>query len=353
MSVNQSTSQLIVTTWRLFLTMVCMVAVRGLAQTGTTPPRDVAAEQKVATAKLQVAAPTFNFGRIAAGTVLNHSYSLKNEGAGPLTITSVIPTCGCTTVEDFPAELGPGKTGTIPIRFDSIGLDGAITREVVIASNDPDQPEVTLLIEGTVYSSVTVSPTDAVFASLADASASETKVVQITNQTENPLVLAAPESNNPAFVAELKTVVAGKEFELRVTAVPPFGAGGTRGQIALKTNSPDRPVITVTTLVVVQKLVTVVPSGIWVPTPPTTQSRVTIRNNSGAAGFAISDPVVNLPGVTAIVNEVEPGRVFNVVLTFPSGFALPAGTQGELRIQTNHSRFPVVTVPIRPAPRRG
>lgn len=352
MFVNQSTSQLIVTTWRLFLAIVFIIAVRGLAQTGAPAPRAVAAGQKVAAAKIQFVVPTLNFGRIAAGTVLDHSYVFKNGGDGPLTITSVFPTCGCTTVGDFSAELEPGQTGTIPIRFDSTGFDGEITKEVVIASNDPDQPEVTLLIEGTVYSSVTVSPNDAVFASFADATASETKIVRITNNTEKPLALAAPESNNPAFVAELKTVLPGKEFELHVTAVPPFGAAGLRGQIALKTNSPERPVITVTTLVVVQKLVTVVPSGIWVPTPPTTQSRVTIRNNSGATGFALSDPVVNLPGVTAVVNEVEPGRVFSVVLTFPSEFALPVGTQGELRVQTNHPRFPTVTVPIRPAPRR-
>lgn len=308
--------------------------------------------QKTPAPKLQVAAPVFSFGRIPAGTVLDHEYAFKNEGTGPLTITNAFPTCGCTTVGEFSVRLEPGQSGVIPIRFDSTGFDGLITKEVVISSNDPEQPELNLVVEGTVYTSVTVSPTDAVFASFADASTNETKVIRITNNTAEPLALAAPESSNPAFVTELRTVREGKEFELKVTAVPPFGSVGIRGHITLKTNLPDRPVITVTALVVIQKPVTVVPSGLWVPAPPATQSRVTIRNNSGMAGFALSEPTVNLPGVTAAISEVEPGRTFSVLLTFPAGFALPAGTQGELTVKTNNPRFPIVTVPIKPTPRR-
>jgi len=247
-----------------------------------------------------------------------------------------------------------GQTGMIPIQFDSDGFADAINQSIMVDSNDPDQPEVVLVLTGTIWKPIDVSPADAVFMPVADAPASETKVIRITNNAAEPLTLSAPEIGSRAFAVELKTVRPGKEFELRVTTVPPFGADSVRDVITINTNSSQIPVITVTALALVQKPVAAWPTEIRLrdnPLPANFPMWVTIRNNSGITGFAVAGAVVDLPGVTAVVKEVEAGRVFNVLLTFPAGLELPPGGQAELRVKTTHPQFPVITVPIHQDPR--
>ncbi len=303
--------------------------------------------------KIQFAAPVFDFGTVGAGTVVRHNYFFTNKGAAPLVVTEVHPTCDCTTVGEWSASLQPGQTGLIPIQFDSTGYVGAVSKQIMVACNDPATPEVILTLKGMVSNPIEVSPPNAVFTPVAGTTTSETKVIRITNHAKEPLHLSPPECTNKAFAVALQSVRPEQEFELHVTTVPPFDPGTVVGLVTIKTNSPQVPLLAVTALAVVQKEVAVRPTEIWLrggPLPSSFQARVTIRNNVGIAGFAVSDPIVNLPGVTAVVKEVQPGRVFDILLTFPAGLELPPGSRAELTVRTTHPHFPVITVPIRQNP---
>src|SRR5207249_4026384 len=80
--------------------------------------------------------------------------------------------------------------------------------------------------------------------------------------------LAAPQSSNPAFRAELKTNQVGKEFQLVISTVPPLNAGNVQGQITLKSSSTNTPVITVTAWANVGAAVTVIPGQLTLPAAP-------------------------------------------------------------------------------------
>lgn len=305
--------------------------------------------------KIQFAAPVFDFGKIAAGTVVKHDFVFSNMGGAPLVVTGVHPSCGCTTAGKWTARVEPGQSGTIPIQFRSVGYSGVITKRILVTSNDPDRPKVELAIKGVVRQLIDVSPPNLVFTTVAGASASETKSIRITNHTKAPLVLSAPECGNRAFAVKMQTVRPGREFALRVTTVPPFATRAVVGLITIKTNSSQVPVITITALAVVRKPVTALPTRIWLPAGPLPSSfrtRVTIQNNAGMTGFSVSDPNVNLPGVSAVVKDVRAGRTFDVLLTFPAGLELPPGSRAELTVKTTHPQFPMITVPIHQNRRR-
>jgi hypothetical protein len=262
---NLHPSALIMITWHWPIVIVAFalpVAAGCLARAEERGTMAAAAPPNTTAPKLHFAAPTFDFGEIAAGTVVKHNYVFTNAGATPLTVTAVRPSCGCTTVGKWTARVEAGQTGVIPIQFNSAGFGGAIDKWIMVASNDPDQPKMLLVLKGRVRSPLTVSPANAVFTPVEGATASETKIIRITNNTEEPLMLSAPEITNRAFAVELKPVRPEKEFELRVTTVPPFGPGTVRAAITIKTNSSRLPVITVTALAVVQKPVTALPTTI-------------------------------------------------------------------------------------------
>mgnify|MGYP002346987052 FL=1 len=53
---------------------------------------------------LALSEPSFDFGKIKKGDVVEHVYEVTNTGKNPLIISNVQPTCGCT-VPDFTNDL--------------------------------------------------------------------------------------------------------------------------------------------------------------------------------------------------------------------------------------------------------
>jgi hypothetical protein len=223
-----------------------------LAQAETTMAAgQEALPQEAAAPKIHFAEPVFDFGKIPAGAWVQHDYIFTNSGTAPLIITGVYPSCGCTIAGKCSARIEAGQIGLIPIQYNSAGFGGAVNNWLMVASNDPDQPKAVLVVKGVVWKPIDVSPAAAVFTPVAGAPASETRIIRITNNMDEPLVLSTPESADRVFAVLLKTVRPGKEFEVHGTTVPPF-AHTVRGSISIKTNSSQLPVITVTTVAVVQ-----------------------------------------------------------------------------------------------------
>jgi hypothetical protein len=214
---------------------------------------------------------------------------------------------------------------------------------------------VILQLKATIWKPIEVTPQVASL-NLTMESPSNATMVRIVSNEESPLTLSAPESNNRAFAAELRTNQPGKEFELIVKTVPPLPAGNVQGQITLKTSSTNVPVINVTAWANVQQTVMVTPSQITLPPAPlvnTMPSIVSIRN-SGTNALALTEPTVNAKGVDVQLKELQPGRYFTLTVTFPAGFKIAQGEKVELSVKSNHPLFPIIKVPIlqlsRPVP---
>jgi len=87
-----------------------------------------------------------DLGQVVNGEVRSFEVALLNQGDGDLVIVSVSTSCGCTSAQAVPATLGPGERGVLQVTYDSGAHGpeehGSVMRQVFIASNDPDQPEV-------------------------------------------------------------------------------------------------------------------------------------------------------------------------------------------------------------------
>ena len=87
----------------------------------------------------------FDFGDVVNGEIISRDIVVSNEGNEPIIAQSVSTTCGCTTATLEPMTIPAGGSANLHITFDSGAhgpqLTGLITRQIFIASNDPDQPE--------------------------------------------------------------------------------------------------------------------------------------------------------------------------------------------------------------------
>lgn len=76
------------------------------------------------------------FGSIAIGEKVVHSFRFKNTGNAPLVISQVVPSCGCTTLKDWPKEpILPGESGSITAEFNSSGFPGLISKTITVGTN--------------------------------------------------------------------------------------------------------------------------------------------------------------------------------------------------------------------------
>lgn len=299
-------------------------------------------------ARIEFAEPVYDFGKVDSGAIVKYSYIFTNSGNAVLEVNGVKPGCGCTTAGEWDNRVEPGKTGSIPIQFNSGGYGGEVHKTVTVSCNDPAHPEVILQLKGNVWRPIEIQPAFAMFTPGPDIQTNETRVVKIVNNLEEPLTLSDMQSTNSAFKAELKTVREGKEFELVVTAITPFRSEHVWSPIILKTSSSRMPTITVNCYLNVQPAIAVLPSQITLPQGPLTNDlkmSLTIRNNT-TNSISFSEPAITVAGVELKLAALQPGRVFNLTATFPKGFQSQPGEPMEASLKSDSPGYPVVKIPI-------
>src|SRR6266540_6974319 len=133
------------------------------AEDAVTPPEKNVAAPESAGPKIQFAGTVYDFGKVSSGEVVKHEFVFTNIGTATLEIKDVRPGCGCTTAGTWDKLVEPGKTGKIPLQFNSANFGGAVLKQATVTCNDPGQSNVTLQIKGTVWKAIDVTPTMAVF----------------------------------------------------------------------------------------------------------------------------------------------------------------------------------------------
>jgi hypothetical protein len=325
----------------------------GITTTGittTAPATPAPAVTNVSGPKIQFETMVYDFGRAKSGDPVKYTYVFTNAGDQLLELTDV-HACGCITA-DWTRKVEPGKTGTVPISFNSSGYSGPVTKAISVTCNDKTTPRPALQFKGTIWKPIDVIPQFAVLNLTADAPVGSATVL-ITNNMPEPITVSAPQCSNPAFAIDFTTNEPGRAFRVIVTTVPPLPAGSVQAQITLKTTSTNMPVVTITAFANVQPTVTINPPQIVLPPAPLAQAltnTINITDNSTNT-MALSEPTVNAAGVNIQVREVVPGRQFAVALTFLQGFEVAVGQKAELSIKSSLPLVPVLKVPIMQAPR--
>jgi hypothetical protein len=340
-----------------------------------TPPAPAPAS--TGGAKIAFATPVYDFGKVKSGEMVKHSFIFTNLGTDLLVVSNVAPSCGCTTSGDWTRQVEPGKTGSIPVQFNSANFKGMVMKTVTVTCNDTAQPSLMLQIKGTVWTPIDISPQFAALNVPAESREPTKTLVKIVNNTESPITLTQPESNHKSIKAELQTIQEGKEFQVTISAVPPLDPGTVQGQITFKSigaesaedhaghnHTAATPAdhghsqmktnpMTISVWVNVQAAVMASPAQIMLPAGPllgTQNASVTIHNN-GATNITLSDAKVDVEGVDVKITELQPGKMFAATLTFPEKFEVAQGTQIHFSVKTSHPDFAVVKVPIMQIPR--
>ena len=306
---------------------------------------------KAAGPQARFAEPSVNFGKVAPTEARRHVFVVTNVGTEMLVITDVAPGCGCTTAGTWDREIPPGQTGRIPIEFNPANFSGPVSKSVVVTCNDPAQPTQVLEIQATVWRPFEVTPTFTSFLPVEGEPRNEVKIVRIVNNLEQPATLERPESNNPLFKAELKTIRPGREFELHVSYDSAVTGPSLNTVISVRTSLAEQSLLNVSAFAMPQPAVITIPATIQLPPGPLGPNytyNVVIRNN-GEAALQVTDPAASVASLVVKVTEPQPGRMFYVSVAIPAEFKASAENPPVISVKTSHPKFPQIRVPIVPA----
>jgi hypothetical protein len=332
------------------------------ATVAPAPPATAAAPVTApAASPLPVAGPlivvdnaTYDFGKASVGEKVHHIYMVTNSGVGTLQITNVHPSCGCTTVGGWTTNIAPGQSGQIAVQFDTSRYGGGppITKTIEVYSNAKNEPRKTLLLKGSVWKPIEVTPTVAVISIPPDATNEMTTTVRLVNQTDNPVAFSNATSANKLFTVELKEIKAGKEYQLVVTSHPPYTPGNLPGTVSVNTSLPGTPVINVPVTASVAQPIQVFPPQITLNTMPErwTTNNVTIHGNTTNV-LTLSQPKASDSRIYTELQSKGPKGMYNLVVAFPPGFQVEQGKTTEVTLESNNPHVPLITIPIKEYPR--
>jgi hypothetical protein len=302
-------------------------------------------------AKAQFAELSFDFGTVKPTAPQRHDFVVTNNGTTVLVISDVAPGCGCTSAGAWDKEIAPGKSGRIPIEFKPEQFSGKVVKSVVVTTNDLARPTQILELQATVWRPIDIQPTYTSFLPIEGEPRVETKIVHIVNNVDQPAALEVPESSNPQFKTELKTVRPGREFELHISYDSAVPATSLNTAITIKTSLADQPVLTVSAFAMPQPAVVTIPGTVKLPPGPLGPNyiyNIVLRNNSSAP-LQVTSPRASVAALGVKLTEPQPGRMFYLSVSIPSDYQASAENPAVVSVKTSHPRFPEIHVPIVPA----
>lgn len=286
--------------------------------------------------------PTWEFGTVAEGEVVRHTFVVKNAGAAPLKIESARGSCGCTATVVSSNEVPPGGEARIDVSVNTQGRRGSLDKSVVVASNDPQNPRLTLKVVGRVEVIAGFSPSYLNLGRMLKGSR-RTEVVKVEAKEPGKVRIGEVTTNDPRVTARLVEGGSG-EPAVEVTVEAGNQEGPLTAMVTAKTNldSPKEITLRLNGLV----------SGDLGVEPP----RVFFRDFAEEKPQTMDMRVVSLAGKPFRVLGVEDaqravrGEVkqdgANWLVTL-SLVRKPEGPEGTLRIRTDRSDQPVLEVPYR------
>lgn len=151
--------------------------------------------------RLVVDEPVIRLGKIANDRIAEAVLHFRNAGDGPLQMSPIRCSCGCTAAKLAKTVFAPGESGEVVIHFDPKGKSGEQSKTCTLKSNDPAQPSMTIQITCDVMTLVWTDPTMLISLQQPRGQAYRQTINVMSRSDEFALILA--ETTNPDLTIEV------------------------------------------------------------------------------------------------------------------------------------------------------
>lgn len=316
-----------------------------------------AAAQTDVSPSLEVPTKIIEAGTVTQGVVVDAVFDLVNEGNGPLSIKAVRPTCGCT-VADFDREIAAGATGHVNAKLDTKDFSGPISKSILVMSDDPQSPTVTLVIKADVRPYVDILPRPLIrFNAVAHEPLNQTFIVAGADP-EKKIKVKSVTSSVPFIATVVRELdeterIAGKsksQYEVTLSLTETAPVGPINAVLTVNTDVKEAPAVPVKVYGVIRALIHVTPTqvqfgSVKANTRPG-RNLIVVNNRTDGTKVQVTAAKVNDSAFDARITTIEEGRRYQVTVTVKPD-ADPGSRDVTLTLTTDDRDFPTVTVPVR------
>ncbi|MDR0327698.1 MAG: DUF1573 domain-containing protein [Planctomycetaceae bacterium] len=205
-------------------------------------------------AKASIEETTHYFGVMDVKANGSHDFYVKNIGTADLVMMVDRTTCSCTGIEITPTRVAPGKTATCQLKYNAENaLTGKFSQGGTIRTNDPENREILLMVQGVFTTPVVMQPSAVNFARVSAGTTRtatirfygfEDKPLQFTNVTWTdrehfdfqwkPAERTESDDADDEYLSLAKSVIEGT-----VTLKPGLPVGSFQEWIQIGTNYPS------------------------------------------------------------------------------------------------------------------
>jgi hypothetical protein len=294
-----------------------------------------------------------DFGPVAPGRTLGHTFAIRNDGTAPLTILRVEGSePGMRS--HFTSSVPAGETGRVRVEWTPDRASGNLDAHVVVHLTDPKRPRVTLSLTGVLSRSIDIQPSPDLFVSLYRDQTAERRV-SLVNTEARPLAIKAVRANTDGIAADLEVVEPGKRYDVVVRVPSGLEPGRHVESIDIETDHPRLAQLRVGVTIFVKDTLFANPEridfgtlGIKQISAPSSigllSHTTTLRKRSGI--FAIVSMTTDVPGLRVDRAPSGSSGSFGLTLTLDPKKAKPGSLEGSVRIQTDDKDFPVIVLPV-------
>lgn len=287
--------------------------------------------------------PEHDFGAVASGQTVSHTFRLTNAGDGPLRIERVETACGCTTVASIDGRIiEPGDELTLPVELSLKGRHGAQRKQITVHTDDPQTPAFHLYLVGDAVRVYTADPTIVNVGRVASPDQALGTTV-VTAAPGRSLVIERVAPSADYLDVSLTPVIEGEAYELQVRLTDAAGPGLIDESLELQTADPDLPTISIPVRGYLLADVAIAPTSILVAEGTAGATRYITVAPGTIEDFAIT--AVELPGpeMTATVRAVG-RRGYRIRISGIDGD--PAWDGRSVVLKTDIPTRPTIEVPI-------
>ncbi|MCP5098633.1 MAG: choice-of-anchor D domain-containing protein, partial [Chloroflexi bacterium] len=198
--------------------------------------------------EITVSPTSLAFGDVVNGTDSDLTVSITNDGTADLNVSSLSTTNGLFSIVSptAPVVITPASTEIVTVRF-SPTATGAQSGDLTIASDDADEPTVTVALSGAGVEpppnepDIAVSPASVDFGSVAPSSTAD-QIVTISNNGTVSLTVSSLAMSNAVFsvVSPATPVVVLPASSQDVTVrFSPTVDGVENGDLTITSDDPD------------------------------------------------------------------------------------------------------------------
>lgn len=294
--------------------------------------------------------PSHEFGNVARGSKIKHSFRLVNTTNATLHIADWKTKCGCTDVRVGAREIPPGTQTFVEATLDTTKFQGFKASGLTLVFDRPSYAEKDLNLSCFIRADVTLNPGVVDFG-VANRSAAAPQVLTLSYAGGQPnwgvVKVQTLTEHVSARLEEIPGSRSGGSVQYRLTATlqPSAPLGYFKDQITLLTNDPQAPSIPISVSGNVQGNVVLTPAILPVGTVKAGQSYTKDVLIRSAQPFVITEVSGGGDALSADKGGDSPRPLHKITVTFKAP-ANPGTFHGSLDFKTSLPDEPPVKLSV-------